>query len=194
MVNRRKYQLFLFFSSTPATVSQRTEKPRETVIVTPWDHARRSLKCSIHHTLHTIPQTRSGTASESIPFFSTIVLTLVPFQFLVSNSPSHPIPLPIPTPRSFDTLVRRWPVILTTIIDHLYRVGHELATQPNDFSPAVAEQRIEAGKSVIEKISKLKYEMGREKPLLYVSINYLSPVPRLCQRFTWFWQANRRRW
>jgi hypothetical protein len=58
-------------------------------------------------------------------------------------------------------------VILTTIIDHLYRVGHELATQPNDLSPTVAEEQIAAGKAIIEKISKIKYEMGREKPLLY---------------------------
>ena len=68
-------------------------------------------------------------------------------------------------------------MILTTIIDHLYRVGHELAIQPNDLSPAVAEERIEAGKSVIEKISKIKYEMGRDKPLLYDSINDSSSVP-----------------
>ena len=68
-------------------------------------------------------------------------------------------------------------MILTTIIDHLYRVGHELAIQPNDLSPAVAEERIEAGKSVIEKISKIKYEMGRDKPLLYGSMNDSSSVP-----------------
>jgi hypothetical protein len=61
-------------------------------------------------------------------------------------------------------------VILTTIIDHLYRVGHELAIQPRGLSPTIAEERIEAGKSIIEKISKLKYEMGRDKPLLYGSI------------------------
>ena len=67
-------------------------------------------------------------------------------------------------------------MILTTIIDHLYRVGHELAIQPNDLSLAVAEERIEAGKSVIEKISKIKYEMGRDKPLLYDSINDSSSV------------------
>lgn len=67
-------------------------------------------------------------------------------------------------------------MILTTIIDHLYRVGHDLATQPNDLSPTVAEERIEAGKSIIEKISKLKYEMGRDKLLLYGAIYQLSLV------------------
>jgi len=67
-------------------------------------------------------------------------------------------------------------VILTSIIDHLYRVGHKLATQPNDLSPTVAEERIEGGKSIIEKISKLKYEMGRDKPLLYGAIYQLFVV------------------
>ena len=87
----------------------------------------------------------------------------------MSYSPFYPIHLLVnpQTRHSYDTLIRRWPVILTTIIDHLYRVGHELATQPNDLSPAVAEERIAAGKAIIEKISKIKYEMGREKPLLY---------------------------
>ena len=68
-------------------------------------------------------------------------------------------------------------MILTTVIDHLYRVGHELAIQPNDLSPTVAEERIEAGKSIIEKISKLKYELGRDIPLLYGYISHLlSPL------------------
>ena len=77
-------------------------------------------------------------------------------------------------------------MILTTIIDHLYRVGYELATQPNDLSPEIAEARIEAGKSVIEKISKLKYEMGRRKPLLYDYINYLSFIGGRCHTLTYF--------
>ena len=78
---------------------------------------------------------------------------------------------------SYDTLIRRWPVILTTIIDHLYRVGHDLATQPNDLSQTVAEEQIAASKAIIEKISKLKYEMGREKPLLYAYVYQLFIAP-----------------
>ena len=68
-------------------------------------------------------------------------------------------------------------MILTTIIDHLYRLGHELATQPHDFSLTTAEERIEAGKAIIGKISKLKYEMGRDKPLLCVSLNHSITRP-----------------
>ena len=73
-------------------------------------------------------------------------------------------------------------MIITSIIDYLYRVGHELATQPNDLSPAVAEEQIEAGKVIIEKIGKLKSEMGRDRPLLYGVIYQLfvvSPDARL---------------
>jgi len=87
----------------------------------------------------------------------------------VSYSPFYSTPLWLihSHRHSYDTLIRRWPVILTTVIDHLYRVGHELATQPNDLSPTVAEERIAGGKAIIEKISKIKYEMGREKELQY---------------------------
>ena len=67
---------------------------------------------------------------------------------------------------------------LTTIIDHLYRVGHDLAAQPNDLPQAVVEEQIAASKAIIEKISKLKYEMGREKPLLYVFVyqRFITPA------------------
>jgi len=58
-------------------------------------------------------------------------------------------------------------MILTSITDHLDRVGHEIATEPKDLPPTVLEERMEAGKAIIERINKLKYEMGRDKPLLY---------------------------
>lgn len=101
--------------------------------------------------------------------FNSIVLTLVfPPAFRESQSiTSGAHSANTRTDQSFETLVRRWPAILTSIADHLHRVGHELATQPNGLSPSVVEERIEAGKSVIEKINKIKYEMGTNKPLLY---------------------------
>jgi hypothetical protein len=82
-----------------------------------------------------------------------------------------------PSDASFDTVVRRWPIILTTVIDHLHRMAHELGTQPHDPSSTVAEEWIKAGKAIIEKIGKIKYEMGRDKPLLYESINYSNVCP-----------------
>ena len=84
--------------------------------------------------------------------------------------------------RSYDTLIRRWPVILTSIIDHLHRAGHDLATQSNDLSPTIVEERVAAGTEIIQKIGKLKYEMARDKPLLCVPIYrpfIVSAGPRL---------------
>jgi len=84
-------------------------------------------------------------------------------------------------------------VIITSIIDHLYRVEHDLATKPNDLSPAVAEEQIEAGKIIIEKIGRLKYEMGRDRPLLYGAIYQLFVVsPSAKLELSRFGQAYRR--
>ncbi|KAL1683960.1 hypothetical protein EV122DRAFT_286189 [Schizophyllum commune] len=71
---------------------------------------------------------------------------------------------------SYKTVNTRWPVILTGIIDTLCNVNHELhvqASAANTSEDVVkqAKERISQGKSVIEKISKLKYEMARDKEL-----------------------------
>lgn len=47
-------------------------------------------------------------------------------------------------------------------------VGHGSTTQQNDPSPTVTEERVEAGKSVFEKVSKVEHAtLGRDKPPLY---------------------------
>ena len=70
--------------------------------------------------------------------------------------------------KSYETVVKRWPIILTSIIDNIYRVNHSLSVAQSD-SPAhenaLSEEKIEEGKGLIEQISKLKYEMGRDRPL-----------------------------
>ena len=73
---------------------------------------------------------------------------------------------------SYETVVKRWPVILTGIIDTIYRIDHEigvsLPTLPaSSDETARAEEKINEGKAIIEKISKLKYEMARDRPLEY---------------------------
>jgi hypothetical protein len=57
-------------------------------------------------------------------------------------------------------------VVLTTITNHLYRAGHELAKHFHDFSSAIAKERIEAGKAIIKKIGKVDHEMSRDKTTL----------------------------
>lgn len=69
--------------------------------------------------------------------------------------------------------MKRWPVILTGIIDTIYKLDHEigvsLPTLPaGSEEAACAEEKISEGKAIIEKISKLKYEMARDRPLEYV--------------------------
>lgn len=68
--------------------------------------------------------------------------------------------------------MKRWPVILTGIIDTIYRVDHEIslslaATGDNGAQITKAEQKIAEGKTIIEKISKLKYDMARDRALEY---------------------------
>lgn len=71
---------------------------------------------------------------------------------------------------SYDTVVKRWPVILTGIIDTIYRVDHDLGVSL-DARPADSEEvikgneKIEEGKGIIEKIGAVKYEMARDRPL-----------------------------
>ena len=77
---------------------------------------------------------------------------------------------------SFETVVKRWPVILTGIIDTIYRIDHEigvsLPTLPAGGDEASrAEEKIAEGKSIIEKISKLKYDMARDRALECVPLS-----------------------
>lgn len=73
---------------------------------------------------------------------------------------------------SYETVVKRWPIILTGVIDTIYRTDHEiglsLSSEAQVATRVEAEQKIEQGKLIIEKISKLKYEMARDRALEYV--------------------------
>ncbi|KAI0049733.1 DUF89 domain-containing protein [Auriscalpium vulgare] len=70
---------------------------------------------------------------------------------------------------SYETVVKRWPVILTGIIDSVYGINHELSSDiPNASNPsekAGLEEKYAEGKGLIEKVGKLKYEMGRDRAL-----------------------------
>ncbi|KZT05259.1 DUF89-domain-containing protein [Laetiporus sulphureus 93-53] len=67
---------------------------------------------------------------------------------------------------SYETVLKRWPVILTGIIDNIYRANHEMSlASAGETSDAITQEKIEEGKTIIEKIGRLKYEMGRDRPL-----------------------------
>ncbi|KAF7430965.1 hypothetical protein PC9H_006680 [Pleurotus ostreatus] len=80
-----------------------------------------------------------------------------------------PYPPYDPIDKSGQTVVKRWPVIITGIIDRLCRINHDLtleiqqALQPSSLPDAQA--KITESKGIIEQISKLKYHMGRDHPL-----------------------------
>ncbi|KAH9948501.1 DUF89 domain-containing protein [Amylocystis lapponica] len=86
------------------------------------------------------------------------------------EAPYPPYDFTDTTSFAYETVVKRWPVILTGIIDNVYRFNHDLSISFNSKDPESEEvvlekERITEGKGIIEAISKLKYEMGRDRPL-----------------------------
>ena len=74
-------------------------------------------------------------------------------------------------------MIKRWPIILTGIVDTIHGACHALALEVNDLAAEDPRQeavktQIEEGKELIEKISKLKYEMARDRALEYVDCSF----------------------
>ncbi|KAI0632878.1 DUF89 domain-containing protein [Trametes polyzona] len=71
---------------------------------------------------------------------------------------------------AFETVRKRWPVILTGIIDNIYTRNHELGISVRDKTDeaekASVEEIIEEGKGIISKVGQVKYDMARDRPLL----------------------------
>jgi damage-control phosphatase, subfamily III len=70
--------------------------------------------------------------------------------------------------------VRRWPVILTSIIDSVYSENHDL-TDVND-----KIDKLEEGKVLIATLSRLKYGMARDRVLEYVPVSDSSSILLPC--------------
>ncbi|KAA1475715.1 DUF89 domain-containing protein [Dentipellis sp. KUC8613] len=110
-----------------------------------------------------------------------------------------PYPPYDPTDKAgYETVVKRWPIILTGIIDTIYGLNHELAVEDSskgtDLDPIAAEKLAE-GKALIAKISQLKYQMGRDWALEPIEDDgeplvkeYNEELARLeaDKRHTWF--------
>ncbi|KAK1926541.1 hypothetical protein DB88DRAFT_508633 [Papiliotrema laurentii] len=62
---------------------------------------------------------------------------------------------------AYTTLVKRWPTILTGVINTVTNINHELHSS----SSPDAQAQIEEGKQIVAKISAMKHEMGRNTPL-----------------------------
>ncbi|KDR74116.1 hypothetical protein GALMADRAFT_71559, partial [Galerina marginata CBS 339.88] len=71
---------------------------------------------------------------------------------------------------SYETVVKRWPIILTGVVDTLHNACHTLSLDltkigDEDRGKDTLKEKIEEGRAIIEKVSKLKYEMARDRPL-----------------------------
>lgn len=68
---------------------------------------------------------------------------------------------------SYETVLRRWPTILTGVIDELNQQCHGISLMIKEGSvpKEVGDVKIEEASSIMNKISMLKYEMTRDKPL-----------------------------
>jgi hypothetical protein len=74
-------------------------------------------------------------------------------------------------------VVKRWPVILTGIVNTLHKRNHDLVLQLNKSSSDALQEEISEGTAIIERISGIKSEMGRDKPLKYVRYtNFISII------------------
>lgn len=70
---------------------------------------------------------------------------------------------------AYDTAVRRWPAILTQVVDAMYRECHR-HSQNN------ASEEVDEGKAIIEKISELKYELTHDRALSTLDVTKENAV------------------
>ncbi|KIY46469.1 DUF89 domain-containing protein [Fistulina hepatica ATCC 64428] len=81
-----------------------------------------------------------------------------------------PVPPYDPTDKSgfsYETVLKRWPIILTSVIDRVNRDSNNLHAKlgSDPAGDTIIQARIAEGKKIIEHISKLKYEMARDREM-----------------------------
>ena len=58
---------------------------------------------------------------------------------------------------AYASVVRRWPSIITNVIDAVY--------QSNALDKDASAEKLDDGKAIIQSLSKLRHEMGRDQAL-----------------------------
>ncbi|KAK0200981.1 DUF89 domain-containing protein [Desarmillaria ectypa] len=78
-----------------------------------------------------------------------------------------PYPPYDPTDREgYETVQKRWPIILTGVVNQIHLENHDLfVNSEHADGKDLQEDKLAEGKSLIEKVSKLKYEMARDYAL-----------------------------
>jgi hypothetical protein len=69
---------------------------------------------------------------------------------------------------SYETVVKRWPIIITGVVNYLHNKCHTLSldlTSLDGEEKSVRQKKLTEGTGIIEKVSKLKYEMARDRVL-----------------------------
>nr|GAT53691.1 predicted protein [Mycena chlorophos] len=99
---------------------------------------------------------------------------------------------------SYKTVVHRWPVIITGVIDRMHRLSHDLVLESNastsDAHKVDLNVKVTEAKTIIASISRLKYEMGRDYVLQPIPFDgepndmYNAELERLAEnsKNTWF--------
>ncbi|GAA5846676.1 hypothetical protein JCM11251_006709 [Rhodosporidiobolus azoricus] len=62
---------------------------------------------------------------------------------------------------AYESTVKRWPIILTGVVDEIARINHELAHSTDEKE----QQKVEEGKKLINQIGELVYEMRHDREL-----------------------------
>ncbi|GAA6022458.1 hypothetical protein JCM10207_004400 [Rhodosporidiobolus poonsookiae] len=71
---------------------------------------------------------------------------------------------------AYESTVKRWPIILTGIIDDIAKINGQLSPSPSNPTPTDDDkQKVDEGKKLIEEIGQLIYEMRHDREL--------SPIP-----------------
>lgn len=96
-----------------------------------------------------------------------LIMTNTPFPNSSYKPPAElsiePYSASDPNTFAYESTVKRWPMILTNVIDRIVNINNSLL----DSGSSQAE-KLREGKSIISQISELKYECARDKELGYV--------------------------
>lgn len=97
---------------------------------------------------------------------------------------------------AYDTVVRRWPVIVTGIVDHLHKSCHVLSleSQQSDSQIQTLRDKLVEGKGIIEKISELKYHMARDHALEPIPEDQEPLVDEYNRELTWLVEKGKGTW